>query len=60
MAGVSLKAVKVAVYKHRISVVLPDGTVKMYGINSREGRMLSLIADPYLRFNDTRYEEKEE
>lgn len=50
------KVVSVAAYTSRVSVVLPDGTVKTYGINSREGRMLMLIADPYVRFNDTRYE----
>jgi hypothetical protein len=38
-------------------VVLPNGKVRLYGINSREGRMLMLIADPYVRFNDTRYHE---
>jgi hypothetical protein len=57
MAVVKLKAVKVPVYPQRVSVVLPNGTVRLYGINSREGRMLMLIADPYVRFNDTRYHE---
>jgi hypothetical protein len=50
--------VKVPVWQHRVSVVMPNGLVKTYGINSREGRMLMLIADPYVRFNDPRYAEE--
>lgn len=53
---VRVTSIKVPVQPNRVAVVLPNGTIKMYGINSREGRMLMLIADPYARFNDARYE----
>lgn len=57
---VTLKALKVNVHRARVSVVLPSGNVRTFGVNSKEGRMILLIADPYLRFNDTRYEVKDE